>query len=195
MGYPTDVSRQRPVLRAWVAALVFALSLVAGVAASVAAAQPAPDLSAANYETKFMEGMIDHHAMAVMTAELCLEKAIHEDLRAMCEQIIATQSADIEQMQTWLADWQGIQFEPQMSSSTERMLEKMAALSPEEFEVAFMEMMIKHHEGAIKEASKCLDKASHEELLSLCADIIAAQAAEIEQMQAWLCEWYDICNG
>jgi hypothetical protein len=25
-------------------------------------------------------------------------------------------------------------------------------------------------------------------------DIIAAQSAEIEQMAAWLCEWYDVCR-
>lgn len=40
--------------------------------------------------------MIDHHQMAIEMAELCLTRAIHEELRATCENIIATQSAEQE---------------------------------------------------------------------------------------------------
>ena len=74
-------------------------------------------------------------------------------------------------------------------------MERMAVLPPEEFEIEFMEMMIKHHLGAIRDASKCVDRVYHAELHALCEDIIVAQAAEIQQMRAWLCEWYGICRG
>jgi uncharacterized protein (DUF305 family) len=95
-------------------------------------------------------------------------------------------------MQMWLQDWYGISYEPAMSPSGMRTVERLAALEGEEFEIAFMEMMIRHHEGAIKDASKCLQKAYHEELLSMCEAIIEAQQAEIEQMEAWLSEWYGL---
>ena len=36
---------------------------------------------------------------------------------------------------------------------------------------------------------------THEDLVSMCQDIIAAQLAEIDQMQTWLCQWYDRCGG
>ena len=68
------------------------------------------------------------------------------------------------------------------------------SLSGAEFEIAFMEMMIKHHEAAIREGERCLDRAYHAELRSLCEDIIETQSAEIAQMQTWLCEWYGICK-
>lgn len=178
----------------WIAALAFALSLWAGVISTTYADAPAPDKSTAKYEIDFMQDMIDHHIMAVMMAEACLDKAVHEELRSTCEQIIAAQMQEIETMQAWLQGWYGISYEPQMSPDDHKMIEHLAALEGEEFEIEFMQSMIKHHEKAIKSAGKCVEKAYHPELVEMCHDIIATQQAEIEQMQAWLCEWYGICK-
>lgn len=158
------------------------------------ASAPAPSPAAAHYEIDFMTDMIDHHHMAIMMSEMCLEKAVHEELRALCEQIIAAQQAEIALMQGWLQGWYGISYAPQMKPGDERMMEKLAALSPEEFEIAFMEMMIKHHAKAVKEGEHCLERAYHEELRQLCENIIATQTEEIALMQAWLCAWYGICR-
>jgi uncharacterized protein (DUF305 family) len=156
--------------------------------------EPAPRQSEAKFEVKFMQNMIDHHMMAVMTAELCEDRAVHEELLALCDQIMLTQSAEIAEMQTWLEDWYGITYEPEMTRQMERQLDELAELDGEEFEIAFMEMMIKHHSQAIKEGRKCTRKAYHEELITLCENIIAAQQEEIVLMQTWLCEWYDRCQ-
>ena len=148
----------------------------------------------AQYEIRFMQDMIDHHAMAVETAQLCVERAVHEELRELCEQIIAAQSREIGMMQRWLEQWYGISYEPQMKPGDQRMIEELASLSGADFEIAFMQMMIEHHEAAIREGETCLDRANHRELRRLCENIIATQSAEIEQMQTWLCEWYRICE-
>lgn len=74
------------------------------------------------------------------------------------------------------------------------MMDHLASLSGAAFEIAFMEMMIEHHEKAIKEGRHCLDKAAHGELRRLCEDIIGTQSAEIAQMQTWLCRWYGECR-
>jgi uncharacterized protein (DUF305 family) len=157
------------------------------------ASAPAPSPAAANYEQRFMMSMIDHHQMAIEMAEVCLAKAVHAELRQMCEQIIAAQSQEIEQMQTWLSDWYGVDYEPQMKPGDRQMLERLASSSGAEFEIAFMEMTIKHHERAIREGEQCLKKAYHAELIELCHDIIEAQSAEIAQLEAWLCQWYGRC--
>ena len=155
---------------------------------------PAPRPSEENFEIRFMTTMIDHHMMAIEMAEICLEKAVHDELRETCEDIIATQRQEISTMQAWLRDWYGISYEPTMKPGDEKMLERLASLSGAEFEIAFMEMMIKHHEKAIKASRHCLDKAWHTELREMCEDIIATQAAEIAQFEAWLCQWYDRCR-
>ena len=43
-----------------------------------------------------MENMIDHHAMAVMMAEMCTMMAVHPELISMCENIIMTQTEDTD---------------------------------------------------------------------------------------------------
>jgi uncharacterized protein (DUF305 family) len=158
------------------------------------ASEPAPDRSTARYEIDFMQDMIDHHAMAIMMAEMCVEKAVHEELRQLCEDIIAAQSAEIQQMQGWLQEWYGISYAPEMTPGAMKQMEKLAALSGAQFEIAFMEMMIKHHAKAVKAGERCVERVYHEELRELCENIIATQTAEIELMESWLCEWYGICK-
>lgn len=96
--------------------------------------------------------------------------------------------------QNWLQEWYGISYEPQMKPGDMQQMEKLAATSGEEFEIMFMEMLIKHHEQAIKRATKCTELAYHNALANLCENIIATQQVEIEQMQTWLCDWYGICK-
>lgn len=181
---------------AGVAALVVALTtvvaLVAG-AAPASAGQPAPAPATARYETRFMTQMVDHHGMAVQMAQLCTRKAVHEDLVDLCQEIISAQRTEIAQMQRWLQDWYGVRHAPQMSAADMRQMQRLERLSAADFEVAFLQMMTRHHRLAIVRAQGCLDRARHEALRDMCQDIITAQRAEIRQMQRWLCDWYGRC--
>lgn len=172
--------------------LLLLVAITFAVATPALADAPAAKKSAAKFEIKFMKNMIDHHMMAIMEAEMCLEEAVHAELYQLCESIIATQSEEMMMMQSWLLEWYGISYEPQMKGN---MMDKLGSLEGEEFEIMFMEMMIKHHRSAIKDSEKCLDRAYHPELLSTCQGIIDTQSQEIQLMQGWLCEWYTICKN
>jgi uncharacterized protein (DUF305 family) len=172
---------------------VMAAAVALAVSVPALADRPAPTPAAAHFEVKFMTDMIDHHMMAVMMSQHCVEKAVREELRTMCQEIIAAQTKEIQQMQTWLKDWYGISYEPDDMQMTGQM-KKLMAMSGATFEIEFMQMMIKHHFQAIKEAQQCQRKAYHPELLQLCQNIESTQAREIQQMQTWLCAWYGICN-
>jgi uncharacterized protein (DUF305 family) len=176
------------------AGLTLAFAALATGAAPAAADAPAPRPSTARFEARFMEGMIDHHGMAVEMGEVCLGRAVHAELRALCEQMIAAQSAEITQMQAWLADWYGVRHEPEMTPGDMRMIERLASMSGAEFEIDFMKMLIRHHWKAVVRASSCVDRAFHGALTSLCTNIIETQVAEIRELRGWLCEWYGVCN-
>ena len=60
------------------------------------------------------------------------------------------------------------------------------------FDAMFIDGMIEHHQCAIAMAEMALEQAEHEEIRTLAEAIIAAQNAEIEQMQGWLADWYGI---
>lgn len=74
------------------------------------------------------------------------------------------------------------------------MMEDMSALlegkEGDEFDEAFLEMMIVHHEGAVEMAELALESAGHQEIKDLAEAIISAQNVEIEQMEAWQEDWY-----
>jgi hypothetical protein len=153
---------------------------------------PAPQMGTAQYEERFLTGMIDHHAMAVMTSELCLQKAEHSELLSLCASIQQTQAAEIEEMQSWLTDWYGVSYDPQMRPRMERQIEMLGELSGEQFDIEFMTMMIDHHRDAVERGETCLERAFHDSLEGLCADIIDTQSEEIDLMTVWLCEWYSV---
>lgn len=58
------------------------------------------------------------------------------------------------------------------------------------FDIAFLDHMIIHHQGAIDAANMAFKNAKHEEIKNLSKEIIEAQAREIEQMKVWQKEWY-----
>jgi uncharacterized protein (DUF305 family) len=64
-------------------------------------------LSAAQADVVFLEDMIKHHVAAVHMARELLDKnlAKHEEVRALAQEIITTQSREIEQMSGWLQTW------------------------------------------------------------------------------------------
>lgn len=164
------------------------------ITAATYADASAPTRSEAKYEVHFLKSMIDHHAMAVMMGMLCEERAVHTELRELCHDIVAAQSAEIDVMEEWLQDWYGLTHEPGMNKGQAKQMEKLAALSGAEFEIAFMTMMIRHHEKAVREGMHCLSRAYHQKLKELCAGIVESQMEEIMVMESWLCEWYEICQ-
>ena len=58
------------------------------------------------------------------------------------------------------------------------------------FDLAFLAMMIPHHQGAIRMAKEQLANGEDPELQDLAERIIAAQTKEIAQMREWKTEWY-----
>ncbi len=58
------------------------------------------------------------------------------------------------------------------------------------YDAEFIDSMIIHHQGAIAMATEALAQAERPELQTLATAIIAAQKAEIAQMQQWRKTWY-----
>jgi len=163
-------------------AVVAGLLLSALFAAPSAASAPAPDRATQEFEIKFMERTIEHHLLGIEMAELCVEKATDPPpagdatLVDTCQTIIADQSAEVEQLQTWLRDWYGIEFQPKLPGGTLNQLEMLAG---EDFDVAVSEMFIEHHLRQIKLSTRCLLRAEHRELQQFCQHTIDVQSADI----------------
>jgi len=74
-------------------------------------------------EVRYMEGMIDHHQMALDMANDCLAKAETESIRTLCQNIIDAQSAEIDTLRGWLQDWYEIDYTPMPMMSMMEMMQ------------------------------------------------------------------------
>jgi len=62
-------------------------------------------------------------------------------------------------------------------------------LSGDDYDKAFIEMMIAHHEGAVDMAELSEQRAKHDEIKQLSQEIISAQEKEITDMKQWQLDW------
>lgn len=73
-----------------------------------------------------------------------------------------------------------------MEMMSENLKDKFGA----DYEKAFLEEMIVHHQGALDMSNQLLQKTQRPELLKFANDIIDLQSAEIVMMQNWLNSWF-----
>lgn len=78
-----------------------------------------------------------------------------------------------------------------MGHAMEEMMSALQGKTGDEFDKAFLAEMIMHHQGAVDMAKATLQIAKHQELKDMAQAIIAAQTAEIQQMQQWQKAWYN----
>ncbi len=147
-------------------------------------------ISASKFEIQFLEGMIDHHAMAVHMSKLPHEQAIHPEPRNLGDSIGVTQSAEITRMQGWLQQ-QCADTRASIVMSSMQPLEKMKGAA---FEKEFLQMMIRHHAKAVKQARECQHRDKHSELHARCMQIERSQQQQIVAMKRWLCQCYRNCK-
>ena len=154
----------------------------------------------------FMQGMIGHHAQAVVMAQWAPTHGASDQLALFARKIIRSQNDDIELMQAWLRErgervpdasdpHGGID----MSMPGHMMLmpgmltaEQMAELNRargSEFDRLFLTYMIQHHRGALVMVAKLFDTpgaGQTPEIFGFATGVDADQRAEIGRMQAML---------
>jgi len=143
------------------------------------------------YEQAFLEQMVPHHESAVAMANIALEKTERPQIRRLAGQIAASQEGEIARMHSWHEAWFGGELMPDMTGPHGSMdLGTLADLSGEEFDRAFLTMMIPHHASAITMAESVMMGSPRDDVAMLADEIIAAQATEIGQMQRWREQWF-----
>lgn len=197
---------------------VFASLLLVAACASPGASPASPSGQAttgptasdvAGLDQAFIDMMVPHHQSAVEMAKIALDRAEHEELRSLAEDIIAAQEPEIQQLRQWRQSWFGSDETPPMDAmpllpgmsmpgmdghAMEGTMDMTADIeelkTADPFDQAFIDAMIIHHESAIEAAEIVRGTTQRPELQGLADDIIEAQQREIEQMQNWRQEWY-----
>eukprot|EP00388_Colpodella_angusta_P038977 GDKK01046049.1.p1 GENE.GDKK01046049.1~~GDKK01046049.1.p1 ORF type:complete len:135 (-),score=12.62 GDKK01046049.1:85-489(-) len=102
-------------------------------------------------------------------------------------------TAEIEQMTQWLQQWYAFAPPPAAQTGMGAMMmphmEHLTSLRGSAFDVAFLDMMLPHHMGAINDSLAAESRVSHPEVRTLAQNIVKAQEREVGLMQTWQAQW------
>lgn len=204
-------------LRGLAAAVVFA-SCVAVAHAS----GPGVGLNA-NLEVSFLKLVIDHHYGALRMTELAAgtdmdrssslspsegtsptpgfgpspAKATIPEILSMARRANRVQREEILEAQTFLQDWYGITYQPQLTPDAQQMIQLLEQAQPgNDFNRLFLRVFSHHHYTILGPATQCLTgrDLSHQALHRYCEGIFTSQVGAIDEMRELLCDRYHVCD-
>ncbi len=140
-------------------------------------------------EFEYLSHMIPHHQEAIDTAQIILERSDRPEMQAFAQEIITVQTAEIEQMETWLSQWYPNQT---FDHAYTPMMRDLSGLQGDELDRVFLEDMIMHHMGAVMMSQMLLNRnlVEHEPVRPFAQNIASTQRQEIHQMRVWLQDWF-----
>ena len=140
-------------------------------------------------EIMFAQMMIPHHEQAIFMAKIALEKSRNQGILKLSRQINSLQSSEKSQLTYWLTSTDSsmtMEHDMKMSGMlTAKELTSLKRLTGAAFDRTFLQLMIKHHQGAI-EALGLISDSSNGEALALSEAIKSAQSKEIGSMKLLL---------
>ncbi len=147
-------------------------------------------------DVMFAQMMIPHHEQAIEMSDIALDPTIgaSEEVRQLASEIKAAQDPEIAQMTSLLERWRqplvpmddmdhGSMMKGMLSPDD---MIRLGQLTGPEFDVAWIEAMINHHEGAIAMAEEVLKNGENLEIRTLAESIIATQQVEIDVLRKLL---------
>lgn len=89
---------------------------VAPAASASTVASAAASVAASDLDRAFIDMMVPHHQAAIEEAKIAQQRAQHDELKSMADDIISSQQAEIDKMKEWRADWFGSADTPPISA-------------------------------------------------------------------------------
>ncbi|HEX5857018.1 MAG TPA: DUF305 domain-containing protein [Microbacterium sp.] len=190
-----------------VAALAFAIGRFSAFGASAAPVMPATDSA----EAGFARDMQVHHGQAVEMAMTIYEKTEDEGIRTLAYDMATAQAGQAGEMYGWLVQWglsqsggplmgwmadasgshDGHDAGPSATDAELRAAMGMAgpdelaaldAATGTEADCMFLELMIRHHEGAIEMVDAILERGDEPRVLAVARSMASVQQGEIDAM-------------
>ncbi|MGD9714350.1 MAG: DUF305 domain-containing protein [Thermomicrobiales bacterium] len=199
-------------LPGWILPAILAGLLIVVSTIAVWLWQDARTPSSSSADAGFARDMTDHHAQAVEMAMIAWQRSEDPEIRQIAYDIATSQQAQIGMMQGWLMEWdlslardgnpmawaedasgdhdmENMETPGDMPGMLTRdQIDQLRTLDPIEMDVAFLQLMIEHHEGGVAMAEAGVELADSDVMNRLAATIVTAQTAEIATMQEMLAE-------
>ena len=185
-------------------ALLLVAALLAALVAGVLLGRALPDAPGEqSADVGFARDMSTHHQQAVAMAYEAIQTAPSPEVRQLAVDIASTQGNQVGRMQALLGQW-GVPLRgsgpvmawmegtaghaehlrqqelgrtmPGMATAAE--LARLGSETGEVFEVDFLQLMLRHHEGGLEMAETGAERVADEQLRSLARAIATSQRSE-----------------
>ena len=157
-------------------------------------------------DVRFMQGMIHHHAQAIVMAKWAPTHGASPSVRVLCDRIINAQQDEIIAMQRWLRDrnqtvpeatagamkmmMNGMEHDMLMPGMlSEPQMKQLDEAKGPAFDRSFLTGMIQHHKGAVSMVADLFNTfgAAQDELtFKFASDVQVDQTTEIARMERML---------
>ena len=142
----------------------------------------------------FVADMVPHHQSAVEMAEIAQKRARHTEIKQLADAIVKTQNEEIQTMDDLAAEFDKAGVEKGDLGLVEHEMgmdgDSNMLVDAKPFDREFIDMMIPHHQGAIRMARAELKEGKNADTRRLAQAIIDAQTKEIDEMNMWRVDWY-----
>ncbi|MFG2056954.1 DUF305 domain-containing protein [Micromonospora sp. NPDC048930] len=155
-------------------------------------------------EAGFARDMSTHHAQAVEMGLMAFQQGQDAEVRQIGGDIATGQQGEIGTMQTWLRSWKldptgdqppmawmpdGAQsvkngLMPGMANPEE--MAKLRAAKGRDFDILFLQMMIRHHIGGVHMIDGVLDQGHDDDVLAVAQVMKNTQQTDLTNLQAAL---------
>jgi uncharacterized protein (DUF305 family) len=183
-----------------------AIGMLITLARVDATSAPGPD----SIDAGFSQDMQVHHLQAVTMAGVARNRSTDTEVQVLAFDIESTQLGQSSEMAGWLTVWGlpelpdagrghmawmagsghahgnatttagGVARMPGMASTEE--LNRLKSLSGKELDVYFLQLMLRHHQGALPMAQYAADRAGVGYVKDLARKIVSGQQAEVNLM-------------
>lgn len=159
-----------------------------------------PSASHNSADVDFLQDMIAHHAQAIVMGDLVEDELTDPKVTAIAARISAEQKPEMQGMASTLKSWKE-KVPPQAENptfgmrgghsshsgmpgmATRQQLDELGAAKGEEADRLYLDLMIKHHQGALTMCTTLSRKGTDERTGELGDDITVTQTKQIEQMK------------
>lgn len=177
-----------------IAAFITALTIFPALAANDhehnhSAMQSSPAAEQQPFDIQFLDTMIQHHKEGIDMIQMGAEKAENPEVRSMAQKMVEEQKKEIPELQNLRNEVKANAPEavnrnlPGMEPMDHSKLESATGA---EFDREFLNMTIKHHQGAVEMADMALNQAQNPDVKAKAQMMHDKQKQEIEQMQGML---------
>ena len=155
-------------------------------------------------DVDFMQGMIIHHYQAFLMSEMATSRTNNQTILDLAGRIDISQQDEISFMENWLLDMGQTVPDPSKSNhmhhhkmmgmATPEQMQQLSQSDSTDFDRMYLNLMIKHHEGAIDMVDRLNEypgSAYDPQLYEFVSDLTNDQGVEIERMNGILIDLSD----